>query len=58
MLAQRLTAEFRGLRLEMAGDLQVQPALDLSREVKDFDGHGLSPSSSQKLAVRTAGGPR
>jgi hypothetical protein len=53
----RLAAEFCGLRLEMASDLLVQPALELGSEVKDFRGHGLSPSSSQKLAVQTAGEP-
>ena len=46
-----LAAEFRSLRLKVAGDLQVQPALDLGGKIKDFSGHGLGPSSSQKLAV-------
>jgi hypothetical protein len=27
----------------MAGHLGVQPALDLCRQMNDFDGHGLSP---------------
>jgi hypothetical protein len=54
----RLAGEFRGLGLEMARNLLVQPALDLGGEVKEFSGHGFSPSSSQKLAVRTAGEPK
>jgi hypothetical protein len=56
--APGLAGEFRGLSLEMAGNPLVEPALELGGQIEDFDGHGLGPSSSQKLAVRTAGGPR
>ena len=32
-----------GLGFQMAGHLGVQPALDLCRQINDFDGHRLSP---------------
>jgi hypothetical protein len=51
-----LAGEFRGLLFEMPGNLLVEPALESGGEVKDFEGHGFGPSSSQKLAVRTVGG--
>jgi hypothetical protein len=38
-----LVGKFRSLRSEMAGYALVDPALDLSGEVKDFDRHGGRP---------------
>lgn len=39
--AAALAVEAGGLRLEMAGDLLVEPALQLGGQGKDFDGHGF-----------------
>ncbi|HVV43408.1 MAG TPA: hypothetical protein VHC94_20355 [Nitrobacter sp.] len=37
-------AQFFGLRRKMAGDADVEPALDMGRELKKFeDGHGRHP---------------
>src|SRR5712672_2348423 len=48
--------EFRGLGFETEGYPVVEAALDLGGQVKDFDGHGLSPLQF-RLAVRTTGEP-
>jgi hypothetical protein len=37
-----LAAEPGGLRLEMTGNLLIEPALELGGEGKDFDGHGFT----------------
>ena len=35
--------QFFSLRLQMAGDAEIDPILELEGQMKDFEGHGSIP---------------
>jgi hypothetical protein len=51
------TGQFLDLRGKVAGDAPVEPALDLSGQIKNFDSHGVVPSQVRGLRVDPGGRP-